>query len=185
MSFPQPGIHFGVSEAEYHAVGHAQGVVAKSLLWKFAANPYVWKYGPPQEVTPAMDWGSLVDCLALNPERLDEDFVVSPYDEFRTNEAKAWRAAQTKTVIKQAELSRACLAAAKVKNNPFAANFLNGANTQVSIVCNGIEPQTGMGFRAKCRLDIVPRKSFWLVDLKTTGKPLTKIPRWPISSCTR
>lgn len=176
MSFPQPGIHYGVSEADYHAVGHAQGVVSKSLLWKFAANPFVWKYGPPQKVTEAMDWGSLVDCLALNPERLDEDFVVSPYDEIRTNEAKAWRASQTKTVIKQAEMARAILAACGIVNNPFASDFLNGADTQVSIVCDGVDVETARPFRAKCRLDIVPRNSDWLVDLKTTGKDLSKIP---------
>jgi len=176
MSFPQPGIHFGVSESDYHAIGHAQGVVSKSLLWKFAANPYVWKYGPPQDVTPAMDWGSLVDCLALNPERLSEDFVLSPYDNYKTKEAQVWKACQLRTVIKQAEFDRANKAASAIVTNPFAADFLYSADTQVSVVCDGVDVETARPFRAKCRLDIVPRNSEWLVDLKTTGLSLSKIP---------
>jgi hypothetical protein len=172
MSWPEPGIHFGVSEADYHAIGHAQGVVSKSLLWKFAANPHKWRFGAQQvNQTDSMRWGSLVDCLTLTPSAFDRDFVVSQYDEYRTNEAKAWRDEQTRTVVKRAERDEAYEAVDAIWNHSIAAGVLENSTRQVSVIADAVEPVTGEPFRAKCRLDIVPdaqgEYSDWLFDLKT------------------
>lgn len=174
-TWPAPGVHYGVSERDYHAIGWKQGVVSKSLLWAFAPNPFVWKFGPEKEPTAAMDWGSLVDCLFLKPQALNEDFIVSPYSDYKTKAAREWRDAQKRTVITSDDLERANLAVSALCQNPYASRFKAGAETQVSVIQalpDGENPPRW----AKCRLDIVPEDPDWLCDLKTTGKPLTQIP---------
>lgn len=167
----KPGINHGISEADYHGFS----AVSKSQLWAFAKNPHKWAAlrGQERASTPAMDWGSLVDCLILQPGELSKCFAVSPHAEFRTDVAKAWKAAQTGTVIKAAELAEAEKAAAIVREHHFARMMLDGAMTQVSAVASGKESGTGERFLGKCRMDIVPSLSGpfgdWLVDLKTTS----------------
>jgi hypothetical protein len=160
-----------VSEADYHRTGKPL-IVSKSLLWRFAANPHKWRFGPATLQTTSMAWGSLVDCLTLTPSAFDRDFVISPYDEYRTNEAKAWRDAQTKTVVKQAEYDEALKASEAIWNHSIAAGVLENSTRQASVIADAVEPVTGEAFRAKCRLDIVPDAKSeyqdWLFDLKTS-----------------
>jgi hypothetical protein len=171
MSWPEPGVHFGVSEAEYHRTGKPL-IISKSLLWKFYQNPHKWKYGVREtSQTDSMRWGSLVDCLTLTPSAFDRDFVISPYAEFRTNEAKAWRDNEKRTVVKQAEINEAMKASEAIWNHSLAEAVLEGSARQVSVIADAVEPVTGEAFRAKCRLDIVPDAEGeywdWLFDLKT------------------
>lgn len=175
MTFPSPGVHYGVSERDYHAIGHDQGFVSKSLLWKFAASPFKWKHGPPFKTTKAMDFGSLVDCI-LTGGNINADFAVAEYKECRTNEAKAWKAAQEesgKTVIKEVDLCEARIAVDAIRSNSFATEIMQDATFQASVSLSGNEPETGESFQAKCRLDIVPDKEGaygdWIFDLKTVS----------------
>lgn len=100
--------------SEYHATGNHTDLrkqwLSKSLLWKFGQSPYLWKHGPPFRKTDAMCWGSLVDCLVTTPELYDEEFIVSPFDDFRKTEAKEWLAVQKREVIKYAYYCEACKA---------------------------------------------------------------------------
>jgi len=166
--WPSPGIFAGVSESAYH--GH-KGVVSKSLLWEFFPNPHKWRFGPAKEQTGAMAWGSMIDALWLAGS-FNEDFIVSPHDEFRTKEAKEWRDAQTKTVVKQSELDAGRLAVDTLSAHPVASQIRTESDAQISVLVEGIEPETGEGFRAKGRMDLVPHEmsdySNWLFDLKTT-----------------
>ena len=165
-----PGINHNVPEDEYHAFR----AVSKSTLWSFAKNPSKWKKledaGIRREPTPAMQWGSLVDAMLLQPEEVERSFAVSPYDDFRTKDAKAWRDAETRTVITQSTFDSAKAAADSVLSNPIAGDVLSGAETQVSVLVEGDETQTGERFLAKSRIDIVPGEPFasWVFDLKTT-----------------
>lgn len=173
--WPAPGVHYGVSERDYHAISWKQRVVSKSVLWAFAPNPYTWKFGPEKAPTAAMDWGSLVDCLFLTPDAFLADFVILPFDNYKKQEARDWRDRQTKTVITDADLDAANEAKRALENHTLAKKFRNGAQTQVSVM-HALADETGDVWRAKCRLDIVPTDPDWLCDLKTTGKPLNSIP---------
>ena len=81
MNWPAPGIYHGISPAVYfadHAGPMVERPISKSMLWDFAKNPRRWLEGPPKKITDAMKWGSLVDCLALTPERFPTAYKIVP-----------------------------------------------------------------------------------------------------------
>lgn len=81
LTWPQPGIHPGIDPSVYfapHKGAVEERFISKSLLWDFAKNPLRWLLSPEKEVTEAMKWGSLVDCLALTPERFKDSYKVQP-----------------------------------------------------------------------------------------------------------
>jgi len=69
-------------------VHHAQGgdiprgdpafTMSRSQLVKFAKCPRKWLKGIPDEMTPAMEFGDLVDCVTLTPSRLKTDYAIAP-----------------------------------------------------------------------------------------------------------
>ena len=181
VTWPNPGIYFGIPERKYHAVGFAQDVVSKSLLWDFYPNPHKWFHGPRKATTSAMSWGSLVDCLLTTPAEFSADFVLSKYDEFRSNESKAWKAAmeaEGMTVIKQADLDSATQAALITRTKPFVADILDRATFQASICLPTKIGEYETTQLVKGRLDIIPDAGGpfgeWVFDLKTTAS-LAKI----------
>lgn len=75
--WPAEGIYPGIDPKTYFAPTEPR-IISKSLLWDFYANPWRWLNAPPKEVTDSMKWGSLVDCLALTPERFDAAYKIQP-----------------------------------------------------------------------------------------------------------
>jgi len=143
------------------------GPVSKSLLWKFAASPNKWYYGKAGFTpTPAMELGTLLHTAILEPEKLDSNYVICPFDSYRTNEARAWKEdieAQGKSVVKEAELSSARFAAETFWADPLLYHIQEGFATEVAyyaplgnVQCKGL-------------IDIVPNGGNSLVDLKTTA----------------
>ena len=92
-----PGINLNVPEADYHAFP----ALSKSVLWKFAKNPHKWHAtkDAPFAPTASMAWGSLVDCLILDRGSFGDRFAGSPFPDFRTKEAMAWRDAETREIV--------------------------------------------------------------------------------------
>lgn len=91
-------------EADYRALPALSGT-GVALLLESPAD-WRWKQEHPTPSTPAMMFGTLVHALTLDNYTEDEDpyaftpfevdpgVVVSPFDSFRTAEAKAWKAEQ-------------------------------------------------------------------------------------------
>ena len=82
--------------------------------------------------TPAQKLGSLVHRLALDK---GQDVIVSPFDEYRTKEAKEWRDSQPANclIVKQKELDQAEAMAVIVRS-------------QIIEACQGLEYQTEVVF---------------------------------------
>jgi hypothetical protein len=76
-AWPAVGIHPGIDPKVYFAESSPR-IVSKSLLWDFFGNPRRWRDAPPKEITDAMRWGSLVDCIALTPDRFDAAYRIQP-----------------------------------------------------------------------------------------------------------
>lgn len=163
----KPGINRNVTEAEYHAFE----AVSKSRLWKFAKNPRKWLATKDKPFKPTLDmaWGSLVDCLVLQPDELGECFAISPYDDFRSKEAREWRDAETREIITDATLEAAREAAEVIEAHDIAADILFESATQLS--CLAEAEMEGYAFKSKCRIDILPGGEYsdCIVDLKTTA----------------
>lgn len=85
----KPGIYHGLSNEAYHA---GPGV-SKSQLDEIAVNPavYLWRKHAPvdTEKTAALDMGTALHCLLLEPEQFDRRFIVAPSFNRRTSQGKA------------------------------------------------------------------------------------------------
>lgn len=88
-----PGIYFDVSNDDYH---RGPGV-SKSMLDAVSINPAVipWRKDAPvdTEKLKALDMGTALHCLLLEPEEFDKRFIVAPEFNRRTNQGKADEAA--------------------------------------------------------------------------------------------
>lgn len=79
-----PPICYDADPVVYHALGKSAGrgkpdfVMSRSELVRFNRNPWKWVRGAETEETNEMEWGSLIDCLALTPERFDDVYEVVP-----------------------------------------------------------------------------------------------------------
>lgn len=85
----QPGIYYDLSNEEYHG---GPGI-SKSQLDDIAINPAIfqWRKGAPEddEKKAALDMGTALHCLLLEPDEFDKRFIVAPEFNRRTNEGKA------------------------------------------------------------------------------------------------
>jgi len=83
-----PGLYFDISNEAYHA---GPGV-SKSQLDDIAINPaiYQWRKRAPQDEVKlkALDMGTALHCLLLEPHEFDQRFVVAPKFDRRTFEGK-------------------------------------------------------------------------------------------------
>lgn len=175
ITWPSPGIHYGVPFATYRACDLTQAdtietakdkCVSKSLITDFLPDPGKWKSSPPKQATKAMRAGSLFDCLATMPDEFESRYVVSPYDDFRSKAAQSWRAdaeADGKEVIKQDQIDAAQAQLKAVMNHREAAKLLTQSQKQVAC-----KHRTKYPFASKCLIDLVPEYSATLLgDLKT------------------
>lgn len=123
MSWPSPGIYDGITPEQYFGLSEINGVRvrSKSMLRDFDKSPKAFRDGWATKQTDDMRRGSLFDCLLTSPDDFQRLYIISPYDEFRTNESKAWRADQFElglTVVKRSEFDDAVELVGLVKSDP-------------------------------------------------------------------
>jgi hypothetical protein len=174
-----PGAWLGVPIDVYH--GHVQPAVAGRFVtagsltraersmehfWAFCAwNP---DREPPEENTDALRLGKAAHVLAFQPELFGEQFVVSPYSEYRSGEAKEWKAATLGAgalPIKEAELTKLLRMADKLRKDPDATKLFQNGLPEMSFMAK--DEATGIWMLT--RPDFTPGSSGrGLVDYKTT-----------------
>jgi len=138
--------------------------VSKSLIIDFMADPSAWKATLPKVSTKAMKSGSLLDCLLLTPGDMRSRYAISPFNDFKTNEAKAWRSVQNEKgieVITSEMMETATAQSNAILAHDAARKLLNGARTQIAF-----RHKTKYGFDSKGLIDIEPLEADLLVDLK-------------------
>lgn len=143
--------------------------MSKSVLWELNdSSLYRWRFHPREyKPTAAMQWGSLIDCLTTTPELANTTLALSPYDSFRTGDAKAWRDEQLEAgriIIRGDELDDARIAARMLlETHPISSQIFAASKSQV-IVGAKVE-----GVNFKGLLDLAPEGEDYLADLKTTN----------------
>jgi len=174
MNWPQQGIHTGIPFDVYRSCDITQRdtwetvkgkSVSKSLICNFIEDAAAWKASPPKETTAAMQSGSVLDCLLTEPDAFDTRYIISRYDEFRTNESKAWKAEMEGAglvVLKPEQLNTAKIQLLSIMAKPEAAKLINGAQMQVAFRYDTKHP-----FGSKGLIDILPDDGETIVDLKT------------------
>jgi len=85
----EPGVYFSLSNEDYHA---GPGI-SKSQLDDIAVNPVIfkWRQSAPEdeEKKSALDMGTALHCLLLEPDEFDKRFIQAPEFNRRTNQGKA------------------------------------------------------------------------------------------------
>jgi hypothetical protein len=132
-----------------------------------------------------MTLGSLVHALCFTPDALETEYAVSPFDSFRTNEAKTWKADMElagRKVITQDQHEEATDIADCVMNTDLLFRF-GERDYEVQVEAEML------GVTVKGMIDIAPKhtRSKWgrcpssplqtcssRTDPKTPNKPTTK-----------
>ena len=140
----------------------------------YQSSLYKWRYYPRNfSPTPAMAWGSMVDCLLTCPaEQFEREFVISPHSSFRTNAAKDWKLEQEElgyTIITDDQRTQAYRAADVVlSKHKHAASLVGKSKSQVLLMNRILHPASDKKVGLKGLVDFAPEGEPFLVDLKTT-----------------
>lgn len=126
---------------------------------------------PDREESPkdAFRLGTALHSLSFEGALSPKYFAISKYDEFRTNEAKAWRDAQInagRTVLKQKDLKIVKDMCEALLEEPAIQQGLFDEKGEVETSVFHKDEETGLWL--KVRPDVVPVNPV-LVDLKTTA----------------
>lgn len=198
----QPAIYNG-DPRMYHVAdaipkGQPGFVMSRSELARFARCPSRWLRLPAEEKTPAMEWGSLLDTIVLNPELFEKTYAVAASEYPATPTKKGapevmkpwnwnatfcddWRTEQQqagKEVVKSGDAALAWKAAKRFNADPVIARVLACSKRQVvfhadyhDVDDNG-EPLTGLIIPVKCMIDLLPDPDSefgeCIADFKTT-----------------
>ena len=120
---------------------------------------------PVQESTKAMQFGTLVHCLALTPLQFGEEFIIASYER-RSKAGKAHYAKLSASgfiVISPDEFERAQAIVTAMKTHPDARQLLSGGQKEKTIIQ---ERQRGL-LPLKARLDIHHPGQRLVGELKT------------------
>lgn len=172
--------------------GEKEYIISRSDIVEIVRCPKRWVKGFKNKQTESMKWGSLVDTLLLDKDRVFEKYVVPP--EVYTNdkgETKPWNLNakkckewkennKDKIVVKQEVIDKADDAINSVDGT--SAHFIVSSEKQVMVTAEWFDEDTGIIVPLKCLIDLVPDKDHelygqFLGDLKTveSASPNT----WP------
>lgn len=195
----QQGVAIGVNPRDYHAMGEQfqrgdkRRTMSHSELRKFAACPQKWIEGVPEESSDERDWGSLVDCIVTTPDLVETIYAVTPETylskgkkkadpleekewTWQSKTCRAWRddkRAQGLEVVTPEMMSNAWKAAKKLTQDPRINALLESSDRQVQVCVDWHDKETGLVIPFKCLLDLLPRDSREIADLKTTNSLAT------------
>lgn len=138
---------------------HDNPAVSRSGVIKLLRSPAHYK--TKTETTRAMEIGTAVHSKILEGRT---DYVVNPFDSFRSKEAREWREAQTEIVLNETEAAQIEAMETAVNNHRGAMKLLSEGVPEQTYFFT--EPHTGV--KCKVRPDWITPDGF-LVDLKTTN----------------
>lgn len=172
----EPGVYVGVPIAHYHGSptqGHSISSSGLRTIWAQSPAHY-WAHSPynpdrePDEPNEAFDLGKAAHHFLLGEADFAKHFVISPYDDFRTKEAREWRDGERdsgRTVITAKQMSQVLGMRSGLMRNPLVreAGILDG---EIERSLFWKDAETGIWLRS--RPDVIPNDSGVYADLKTT-----------------
>lgn len=154
---------YDIAIEEYHhdpKLCDGPSVSSSALRTMMTETPaHYWAYSPlnpnrfPDESTKALDIGKAAHCLTLGEPEFAKYFVVSPFDDFRKGEARAWRDAETRTILKAHEFEEVQILAAVQKRSAQCMRAFQEGEPEKSLVWK--DEETGIWLKA--RPDWLPR----------------------------
>lgn len=114
---------------------------------------HFWAYSPlnpnrfPDESTKALDIGKAAHCLTLGEPEFAKYFVVSPFDDFRKGEARAWRDAEPRTILKAHEFEEVQTLSAVQKRSAQCMRAFEDGEPEKSLIWR--DKETGIYLRSR------------------------------------
>lgn len=128
---------------------------------------YHWQsYLNPQreEVdTAALAFGRAAHAWVLGEPEFNKYFVISPFDTFRTKEARVWRDAQSRTIVKADQVEAIKAMAATIKAHPLLRNAFTAGTPEKSLIWKDRET----GIWLKSRPDWLPTTLRYVPNFKS------------------
>lgn len=170
--------------------GNPGFTMSRSQLMEFDRCPHRWKAGYELSASGELEWGSLVDCLALDPLRFDKSYAVAPLTYPATPKKKddpivqkpwnrnanfciEWEENQIgKTILQSEKLTKAKGAVTTLLSDKDIAAFFKVSQRQVLVTADYKDADTGLIVPLKFLIDLVPNAGSefrdGLGDLKTS-----------------
>ena len=119
--------------------------------------------------TKAMSFGRACHAWTLGDPVFNEAHVISPYDDFRSKEARQWKETQSRTVITAAQFEAIQAMSKTIQAHPLLRNAFTDGKPEQSLVW--VDKETGIWL--KTRPDWLPNALHMVPDFKTTvnGRP--------------
>lgn len=158
--------------------GHPDYILSGGDLMEFDRCPHRWVMGYRDDATNATEWGSLIDCLLMDSDSLEERFALVPDTyksekgeekpwSFNATVCKEWRKQQGgKQEVKSAELERAREAVQHILDDEQLAAVFRDSRRQVMLTGFYDDSETGVRVPLRCLIDLVPPGQY-IADLKT------------------
>lgn len=144
--------------------------MSMSQLKEFAICAQRWVEGYERPGSDALEYGSLFDTLALNPEQFPARYAVKPetYIDVKTRETKPWNGNSTvckqwladhdeKTCVSAFDVQETQKAVTRLYADPIIGPFLDASDKQVWVAAEWHDPATKLVIPVKCMIDAVPR----------------------------
>jgi len=172
------GIYENISNQEYHgSIG-----VSRSAISELKKSPlhywdsYINSEKPEKKETQAMNIGSAVHCLILEPEKFNDNFAIIPDYNPYTNEGKKFKRDfydlnKEKIILKNDEYEKSEIMSESVKRHKKAKKFLEG-NYKVEQSIFWKDEETDI--LCKARPDLWHLDLNLICDLKTSADPIPK-----------
>ncbi len=147
---------------EQNNIDHLSYSTAKKIYRKGIDYALGTKLGLIEETYgKAADIGTMAHALVLGG---DPDWIVSPFDNFRTKAAQEWKAEQTQIIITEKEFQQIETIADAIKRHPLAAHLIDTCDLEQKLTAtiNGID------FHGVA--DGISKDRQTLFDLKTTAQ---------------
>lgn len=173
----EPGL-YAVSAERYHSAALCDGPSLSSTALRTIINDGLeayWARSPYNldALTPpnrdAFRLGEAAHVALLEPHLLAERVAVSPYDDYRMKDARAWRAdaaAAGRLILTRAELEQLKAMRAALDRSPRVRNALTAGRAEQSLVWR--DEETGLWLKA--RPDFLPNdRARLIVDYKTAA----------------
>lgn len=123
----------------------------------------------PGPCSKAIDLGELAHMFVLGGDA--EIFVVTPYSDFRTKEARDWKAEQIeagKTIVTKDQYDAIAQIVDNIENHPMSKKLLKGANVKHEIEMYATAENVKL--RGKADALLVDGDSLIITDIKTTAQ---------------
>jgi hypothetical protein len=170
----KPGIYHDIPFSDYLKINAFHSGIAKLILK--SAKKARWEMDNPKKSTPDMVFGSLIDCLLLEPDKFSNYFTTLPETSVDKKDniiPFSARSDHGKNVLKSIyESGKQPISTSQIKHgkslvdgimgHPTAGQWLSGGRAQVTIIWN--DPQTGV--LCKIRPDYL--RDDRITDLNTT-----------------